>query len=152
MHAKGFSLLELLVVLVILGLLGALGFITLRESINRGQVREVATRLAADLTQARSSAQRYSRPSQLEVASNGKSYTLTLRQGAPDQTIVTYTVPPEITLGAVGSTPTQITYTAPLGEITSNSAAAFAAEIKSNRTTYSKVVRAIGVTGKVVLQ
>lgn len=150
MRTKGFSLLELLVVLVILGLLGALGFITLRESINRTQVREVATRLAADLAQARSSAQRYSRPSQLEVAPDGKSYTLTLRQGAADQLVETYTVPAGITLEAVGSTPTQITYTAPLGEITSNNAAAFAAEVKLNRTTYSRVVRAIGVTGKVV--
>lgn len=152
MQAKGFSLLELLVVLLILGLLGALGFITLRESINRGQVREVATRLAADLAQARSSAQRYSRPSRLELAPDGKGYTLTLRQGAADQVLQTYTTPPGITLEAVGSTPTQITYDAPLGEVTTNNAAAFAAAVKSNRTTYSRVVRSIGVTGKVVMR
>ena len=146
--AKGFTLLELLLVCAIIGILSGVGVMSLRNAISNARLSEGSAQLAADLQRARSSAQRYNRNAVLSISgSPATNYTLTLNGGtAKGGTTQTKALPPGVELKTAERT---ITYTAPFGELD-------VGDLKltlemPGRTDKTRVVKVLGVTGKVYL-
>ena len=147
-RARGFTLLELLLVCAIIGILSGLGVMSLRNAILNARLSEGSAQLAADLQRARSSAQRYNRDSVFSISgSPATSYTLTLNGGTTNGgTTQTRALPPDVKLTTTART---ITYTAPFGELG-------VGDLKlilemPERTDKTRVIKVLGVTGKVYL-
>ena len=154
-RVRGFTLIELLVVMVIIGIVASIliGFFV--TSYRKTQLRDGAVQILTDLRQARSQAQRVSQGSSVTLDSAAtmtapkKNYTTVW--GSPQTTTArTLTDPVRVapyTGGTINSA-NSISYSAPYGEVLANG---IVWEVSSTVIPDKIYVKAIGVTGKVVL-
>ncbi|MGY2894472.1 pilus assembly FimT family protein [Deinococcus sp. UYEF24] len=157
-RVRGFTLIELLVVMVIIGIVATIliGFFV--TSYRKTQLREGAVQILTDLRQARSQAQRVSQGSLVSLDSTAtmtapkKNYTTVWGSGSPQTTTNrTLTDPVRVapyTGGTINSA-NNISYTAPYGEVLANG---IVWEVSSTVIPDKLYVKAVGVTGKVVLR
>ncbi|WP_407571250.1 Tfp pilus assembly protein FimT/FimU [Deinococcus altitudinis] len=154
---RGFTLIELLVVMVIIGIVATIliGFFV--KSYRKTQLRDGAVQILTDLRQARSQAQRVSQGSTVALdstatmASPNKKYTTVWGSGSPQTTTNrTLTDPVRVAPYAGGTinSANSISYSAPYGEVLANG---IVWEVSSTVISDKLYVKAIGVTGKVVL-
>jgi prepilin-type N-terminal cleavage/methylation domain-containing protein len=151
---RGFTLIELLIVIAIIGILSVALVAFSANSIRKTQLRDGAVQVLTDLRQARAQAQKTSQGS-----------TITLDSGAVGSPLATYSTQWG---GAASSTPRSlsspiriapyttspinsgrsISYSAPYGEVTDTG---IVWEISSTLIPDKLYVKAVGVTGKVIL-
>jgi prepilin-type N-terminal cleavage/methylation domain-containing protein len=151
---QGFTLIELLIVMVIVGIVATilLGFFV--TNLRKTQLRDGAVQLMADMRQARSQAQRTSQGSSViltstSVGSPSKTYR-TQWGGAATPTTKTLSDPIRVapfTTAPVNSG-NSLSYSAPYGEVTGTGVVW---EISSTVIPNKYYVKAVGVTGKVIL-
>ena len=141
-EVQGFTLIELLIALAIVGILAALGFSNFVSATRNAQLQEATAQFAADLQRARSTAQRYNQDASLTV-NGGSDYTLVL-----DGRVTARQLPrgTEVDVEIGGN---NVTYSAPYGEIRGAVNRRFV--ITSAHTGKERVVKVIGVTGKVIV-
>ncbi len=141
---KGFTVLELLIVCAIIGILIAVGFVSFRGAIDRSRLSEASAQVVADLQRVRSAAQRYNQNASFTTA--GKtvtSYTVSL--GGQN---LTYTLPAGTQLAS--SDKLNLTYSAPFGEVgMTNTDLTLSLQ---KQPTQTRVIKVLGVTGKVYLK
>lgn len=149
---SGYSLLELLVILAVVGILLTILFGSVGTQIQQSKLREAVSQVAADIEKARSASFRSSKSTAIEVANDGRSYTLIFDADArrPVQT-EKRPLPDGITLSV--SYPNNANriikkfgYTAPYGTIT---ATGLRVSLTSVRINNPKTFYLVGVTGKV---
>ncbi len=150
-HSTGFTLVELLAVLVVVGIVTAAIVAFSADGYRKTQLRDGATQLVADLNRARAQAQRTSASSVV---------TLTAAVGTPDAnyktqwagaaTATSKALAAPIRVAPYNSTYSlnTITYSAPYGEV---QATGILWEVSSLSTATKLYIKAVGVTGKVIL-
>lgn len=150
----GFTLIELLVVIAIIGILSAALVAFSANSLRKTQLRDGAVQVLADLRQARSQAQRSSQGSSVtlsSVAVASPSATYTTQWGGA-ATATTRSLSGLIRVAPYTTSPINsartISYGAPYGEVTGTG---IVWEISSTAISNKLYVKAVGVTGKVVL-
>lgn len=154
----GFTLIEVLIVVLIIGIITAVLVAFSADSYRKTQLRDGASQMIADLNRARSQAQRSSTDSVVSivgaVGSPDNRYTTTWAVAGTTSTTTQKTLPAPIRVApysAANSIKT-ITYSAPYGEVGgSNAVSGILWEISSLSTSTKLYVKAVGVTGKVIL-
>ena len=153
-RTSGFTLLELLIVIAIIGVLSGVLFYFSARAVYATQLRDGAVQILTDLRQARSQAQRTTQDSTVTLDATttlaAPKSTYTTSWGSSPQTPITRALGNLIRVAPytpVTSTKS-ITYSAPYGEA---SATGIIWEISSARISTKFYVKAVGVTGKVVL-
>ena len=150
--ALGFTLVELLAVLAIIGIVTAVIVAFSADSYRKTQLRDGATQLVADLNRARAQAQRTSSDSvvTLTTAAVGSPDANYATQWAGATTATNKALPAPIRVAPYNSTYSlgAIRYSAPYGEVT---ATGILWEVSSLSTTSKLYIKAVGVTGKVML-
>lgn len=143
-----FTLVELLAVLAIVGIITAVIVAFSADSYRKTQLRDGAVQLVADLNRARAQAQRNSTDSVVTlsgtVGSPDASYTTAWAGGAA----VTRSLPAPVRVAPVSSDFREATYRAPYGEV---NLLGVIWEVSSASTSAKLYVKAVGVTGKVML-
>ena len=146
-----FTLVELLAVIAIVGIITAVIVAFSADSYRKTQLRDGASQLVADLNRARAQAQR---------TSSNSVVTLTAAVGSPDAnystrwagaaTATSKILPASIRVAPYSSTYSQsaITYSAPYGEVP---VTGIVWEVSSLSTATKLYIKAVGVTGKVML-
>lgn len=153
---RGFTLIELLIVMAIIGIVASIltGFFV--NNLRKAQLRDGAVQVLTDLRQARSQAQRTSQSSTVTLtsvaySSPDKRYTTVWGGGSPQSRTLT---DPIRVAAYVGGTITasgnsnSISYSAPYSEVTGTG---IVWEISSTVIPDKLYVKAVGVTGKVIL-
>ncbi|ULH16793.1 type II secretion system GspH family protein [Deinococcus sp. KNUC1210] len=148
---QGFTLLEVLVVIAIIGILaGALVALSARNY-RKSQLRDGAVQLMTDLNRARSLAQRSSFDSTVQIMGQlgapSSTYTTLWGGGA---TPVTRSLPTSVQVAPLSSAASArtLTYSAPYAETDSIGTLW---EVSSSGSSDRLYLKAVGVTGKVIL-
>ncbi|MBB6096912.1 prepilin-type N-terminal cleavage/methylation domain-containing protein [Deinobacterium chartae] len=149
--AQGLTLIELLVWVVIVGILATWTGLAAIEGIRRGELRQAAQQVAADLQQLRGKAQRYNRIATFAIGSKdqkpqtqGQAY----RFGLAGEEATERRLPAGIRLEA--SQPLEIEYTPPFGELSGVQAHRLVLRHPGAPHLLGSV-RVTGVTGKVMV-
>ncbi|WP_457629878.1 pilus assembly FimT family protein [Oceanithermus sp.] len=141
---RGFTLIEILIVLVIMGIVAGVGYASLRGMMERSRLEAAATQVANDLIRARSYAQTKN------VAASWKKLSDTSYQLSLGANLKQYSLPRGIKFSGLADG-SEVTYTAPYGEVSVNGSAVGALKIVlANEKGSTTEVRVVGVTGKVI--
>ena len=147
-----FTLVELLVVIAIVGIITTVIVAFSADSYRKTQLRDGATQLVADLNRARTQAQRTSADSvvTLTAAAVGSPDDKYSTKWAGAATATDKALPASIRVAPYNSTYSlnAIRYSAPYGEVT---VTGILWEVSSLSTTTKLYIKAVGVTGKVML-
>ncbi len=156
---RGFTLIELLIVMVIIGIVATILLGFFGNSYRKTQLRDGAFQVLTDLRQARAQALRTSQNSSVTLTSTAVAtpdarYTLVWSSGGASPTSITTnrTLASPIRVAPYTTSPVSsartITYTGPYGEVTGTGVVW---EISSTVISDKLYVKAVGVTGKVIL-
>lgn len=142
-------------VLSIVGILATVLYAFSANALYKTQLRDGALQVVNDLRQARSQAQRTSQGSTVTLTSTAvdvPSAQYSTQWGAGTQTAVAQMLPNSVQVAPYSTapinSPNTLNYSAPYSEVT---ATGVVWEISSPRTSSKLYVKAVGVTGKVIL-
>ena len=155
---RGFTLIELLIVMAIIGIVASIltGFFV--NNLRKAQLRDGAVQVLTDLRQARSQAQRTSQSSTVTLtsvaySSPDKRYTTVWAGGSPQSRTLTDPIRVAPYVGGTFTAPVNsIIYSSPYSEVTGGAAVSgIIWEVSSTVIPDKLYVKAVGVTGKVIL-
>jgi prepilin-type N-terminal cleavage/methylation domain-containing protein len=158
LRTQGYTLIELLVVLVIIGIVASIliGFFV--GAYRKTQLRDGAVQLLADMRQTRSQAQRTSQGGTVTLTSTAPTvpsaiYTTVWKDGSATPVTSTRTLPAPVrvapyTVTTAANKSNVLSYSAPYGDA---AAPGIIWEVSSTVISDKLYVKAVGVTGKVIL-